>query len=188
MATKMESTFTGLFDQAVEAMGESMKAGVKFQEDLARWWSDVLDQNGAAQDWQKHTRAMVSEMVPAAQKNAEEWMRLMEENYRRSMELFRKAFDSSSMTPPSSPTDMQARTQQLWEASIEVIRQNAQAMAQANSRMMQIWSDIMRRNMNGFRAAERATERAAERATRTVASAAKSAAAVSARAASAVGK
>jgi hypothetical protein len=172
MPTKTETQFTGLFDQAVESFGESMKVGVKFQEDLAKWWADALEQTGPMQNWHKRTRAMVSEVVPAAQKNAEEWMRIMEDNYRRSIDLMRRAFEPTQST---NPAEMQARTRELWEASLEVIRNNAQAMAQANVRMMELWSDILRRNMDGVRAAGRTMASAAGRAASVAAGAARSA-------------
>src|SRR3974390_3496131 len=72
MATKtMESNFTGMFDQAMQAFNETFKAGVKMQEDIAKWWADTLDQTGPAQDWQRRTRAILNDAIPATQKNAE---------------------------------------------------------------------------------------------------------------------
>ena len=61
MATKTADRASGLFDQAVSTFGDAMKAGVKIQEDIGKWWSDALDQSGPAMEWQKRSRAIVQE-------------------------------------------------------------------------------------------------------------------------------
>jgi hypothetical protein len=145
MTTKAETRMTNLFDQAVQTFGDALKAGVKMQEEITRWWSDVMEQ-GPAQEWQKRSRAIVSETIPAAQKNAEEWMRVFEQNYRRSMDLFKKAMDTDQ---PTGVAELQSKTQELWEASMEVIKDNAQAAAQANVKMMETFAEILKKNFNG---------------------------------------
>jgi len=146
MTTAADFKMTSLFDQAVQTCGDAIKASVKIQEDVARWWGDVLDQGGAMQAWQKRSRAIMSEAIPAAQKNAEEWLRLMEQNYRRGMDLLKKALEPEQA---GSATDVRARTQELWEAAMEAVRDSTQAMAQANMKMMEQWAEILRKNMNG---------------------------------------
>ena len=49
MATKTldPTNFTGLFDQAMQAFNETFKAGVKMQEDIANWWSEMLNSDAA---------------------------------------------------------------------------------------------------------------------------------------------
>jgi hypothetical protein len=143
--TTSETSVTSLFDQAVQTCGEAMKAGVKIQEDMARWWSEALEQGGAMQAWQKRSRAILSEAIPAAQKNAEEWLRVIEQNYRRGMELLKKALESEQ---GGAPTDIRTRTQELWEHALGAFRDSAQAMAQANVKMMEQWAEIVRKNMN----------------------------------------
>jgi hypothetical protein len=145
MTAKAETRMTSLFDQAVQTFGDAMKAGVKIQEEIGRWWSDVIDQGGPVTEWQKRSRAMVCDAIPAAQRNAEEFMKVLEQNYRRSLDLLKKAVD----TEPGSTTDVQAKTQELWDASVEVVRDNAQAMAQVNVKMMEAWAELLKKNMNG---------------------------------------
>lgn len=146
MTTAPENSVTNLFDQAVQTCSEAMKAGVKVQEDMARWWSEAFEQSGAMQAWQKRSRAMLSEAIPAAQKNAEEWLRVIEQNYRRGMELVKKAFESEQA---NAPADVRMRTQELWEQTLGVFRDSTQAMAQANVKMMEQWAQILRKNVNG---------------------------------------
>ncbi|HEX2973861.1 MAG TPA: hypothetical protein VHP11_16125, partial [Tepidisphaeraceae bacterium] len=109
-------------------------------------WTEMLEQGGAMQTWQKRSRAMINEAIPTAQKNAEEWLRMIEENYRRAMDLMKKAVEPEQA---GAGVDVRARTQELWEASMEAMRDTAQKMAQTNVKMMEQWAEILRKNTNG---------------------------------------
>jgi len=141
-ATATKDGVSGLFDQAVTTFGDALKAGVKIQEEVGKWWSDALEQAGPVTEWQKKSRAMVSEAIPAAQKNAEEWLKLVEQNYKRSMTLLKKAFETNA-----DPAEIRAKTQQLWEESMELIRDNAQAMADANKKVLELWAGMLKKNV-----------------------------------------
>jgi len=141
---QVQSEAASVFEQAVQTFGDAIKAGVKIQEDVARWWTDVFDQAGAAQTWQKRSRAIVNETIPAVQKTAEEWLRVIEQNYRRSIELFKMAMDSEQT---GAGTAARNKNQELWEASLQFVRDSAQSLAQTNVKVMEQWSDILRKNM-----------------------------------------
>jgi hypothetical protein len=132
---------SGVFDEAVETFNEAVKAGAKVQDEIGKWWSDALDKAGPAEDWQKKSKAVFSEAIPAAQKNGEEWLKLVEQNYKRSLGLFKKAWD---VQPSRDPAVLRAKSQELWEASLELVRDNAQAVAQANVKLMEIWGRVLR--------------------------------------------
>jgi hypothetical protein len=136
-ATK-ESCASGLFDQAFQTFGDALKSSVKIQEEVGKWWSDTLDQAGPVNEWQKKSRALVSEAIPAAQKNTEEWLKLVEQNYRRSAALFKKAFETNG-----DAADVRAKTKELWEESMELVRENAKALADANKKMLELWAGIL---------------------------------------------
>ena len=143
MATKTESAARacGPFDEAVATFNDAVKVGVKAQEEIGRWWSDALAQaGGGGEQWQKQSKAVFADAIPAAQKNAEEWLKLLDQNYKRSLALFKKAWE----VQPADAAEMRAKSQQLWEASLELVRDNAQAMAQANVKMMEVWGRVMR--------------------------------------------
>jgi hypothetical protein len=142
---RTEAGVTGLFDQAVSTFGDALKAGVKIQEEVGKFWTDALDQGSPVQEWQKRSRALVAEAIPTAQRSAEEWLKLVERNYQKSMVLMKKAFESDQM----DPNELRARAQELWEESLELVRDNAQAMAQANVKMLEIWAGLLKKNVNG---------------------------------------
>lgn len=161
--SRMEADVMQYFDGALNAFGDAMKSGVKAQEDMVKWWSNALNGGGPLTDWQKRSRAMLDEAVPAAQRNAEEWMKTVEQNYRRSMELFRKAVDQDQS---GAVSNLRERTHKLWEESLSVVKENTEAMVQANVRMMELWTDMVRRNVEqgeaAFRSATAATAAAAK--------------------------
>ena len=160
MATVTETPYAGLFDQAVQTFGETLKAAVKGQEQIVNYWSDVLTKTGANTDFQKKSRAFFNDAMPAAQKNAEEWVKLLEHNYRRSIELLKKACEPANVHVAG---DVQAKLQGLWEQSVELVRENTHAMTQANLKVLELWADLLRQN--GTAAVHAATHTAHKAAT-----------------------
>ena len=141
MATKApEAAVNGLVDEALGTFNDAVKAGVKVQEEIGKWWSDALEQAGPADQWQKKSRAIISEAIPAAQKNAEEWLKLVEQNYKRSLGLLKKAWETDA-----DASTMRAKTQELWESSLELVRDNTQAVAQANIKMLEVWAGLLQK-------------------------------------------
>ena len=135
----------GFFDEAVESFNDAVKAGVKVQEEIGKWWSDALEQRNPTDEWQRRSKAMLGQAIPAVQKNAEEWLKLIDQNYKRSLTLLKKAWE----TEPADAASARARTQQIWESTLDLVRDNAQAIAQANVKMMEVWSGMLRQNAAG---------------------------------------
>lgn len=157
MNATVESTMTGLFDQAVRSFGDAIKAGVKMQEDATRWWSDTLEKSSPLADWQKRSLAGVKEAIPVAQKNAEEFLRLVEGNYRKSVDLLKRAFETRDA---DTIADLQGRIQELWEGSMKMVKEAAQTVAQNNVKMMEFYAELLRKNMEGAAAAAKVVPQA----------------------------
>ena len=143
MSATCEAQFTGLFDQAVQTFGDALKAQVKVQEQIASFWSDALGKATPGPEWQKKQRALFGEVIPAAQKNAEEWFKLSEQNYRKSADLLKKAFECGGN---GTAKELQEKTQSLWESSLELIKENVQAVAKTNAKVMELWSEVLKQN------------------------------------------
>ncbi len=146
MVAKPQRIVTELFEQAVDTFDAAVKAGVKLQEEAAKWWSDVLSEAGTAQDWQKKMQAAMAEAIPTAQKNAEEGLKVLDQSTRSGLELMKRAFEAGQS---ESIAQAQAKAQELWEASLTAMRKNAQAVVQANARAMESWAAFARRNADG---------------------------------------
>jgi hypothetical protein len=154
MAVKTEKIMTELMDQAVETFDAAMKTGLKMQEEATKWWSDTLGELASSKDWQDRMQTAAKEAIPMARQNAEETLRLIDENTRTSLDLLKKAFESAQ---PDSLAEAQARTQELWEASLAALRKNAQAVVQANSRALESFSAFAKKNFDGKKAPAAAT-------------------------------
>jgi hypothetical protein len=156
MSTKIDSDVTQVLDGAFNAFSDAMKAGVQAQEEFARFWSSALNGNSSPLgDWQKRTKQMFDETVPAVQKQAGEYLKLIEQNYRRSVDLFKKAIDGDQNG--NSPVgNLRDRTRKLWDESVAVVKENSQAMAQANVKVLELWTDILRKNLEQGEAAIKA--------------------------------
>jgi len=145
MPAEMGQKITGLFDQAVQAFSDSMKAGVKVQQDIAKFWMDNL-QHGSIPDMQKKSQAIFSDILPVAQQYGEVCCKLMESNYRRGSELLTKAFNADNN---GGNLDVQAKTRELWDASLDAMRDNTQAVADSNLRVIQAWSEAIEKECCG---------------------------------------
>jgi hypothetical protein len=146
MSDKTKTPGTDLFEQAVEKYEQALKTGVRLQEECGKWWADAFKQTAGPQDWQKAAASMLNEVFPAAHKNVEETLRLMEQNSRASLDLLKKATETFQST---SVADAQARVQKLWQTSLDLLQQNAQAMTQSNARLVETWTQFARKKTDG---------------------------------------
>lgn len=151
MATQTQPNVGHLFDQAFQAFNDTLKAGVKIQEDVGRWWTDAFEQALPKNEWQKKTGGLFGEAIPAAQRSAEECLKLLEANYRRSTVLLKKAFE----VEPAETADLRARTEQLWRESFELVKENAEAVVQANLKLIELWSGVVKKNVGNGKAAKK---------------------------------
>jgi hypothetical protein len=147
MAARNGAAFSEFFEQAADTFTGALKASAKFQEDVTRWWAGAVGTNGSDpfQDWQKRSQAMWTKAMPAAQKNVDEYLRLFDQSYRTSIDLMKKAMEAGRS---GSLTETQAKSRQVLEESMEALRDNAKAMAEANMRAVQAWADLIRNGVD----------------------------------------
>jgi hypothetical protein len=132
-----------LYEKAAETCFQSMKDGLKMQEQFAeRWFKSVKDVHGC-EDWSAKLEKAAAEVAEQAQKNADEAVHLMEEGAKDGMDLFNKAIELGGI---ATPGEAQVKVQQLWQESISVLNKNAKAVVQANSKMLQGWSEMAKEN------------------------------------------
>lgn len=146
MEVKQQKMVAEMCEQAMDTFNGAFKAGVKMQEEMSKWWTDMVSESSPIQDWQKRAQTIWTDAIPLAQKTAEEGMKVIDQNYRNSLDLLKKAFDTAQS---DSLADAREKIQALWEASLGTLRTNAQAMVQANARAMETWSEFVRKNFDG---------------------------------------
>lgn len=141
-----DKTMTDMADTAMKNYEQAVRAGLKMQEEAGKWWSSVFTQTGLGEDWQKrfgNVSAMTSEFVPLAQKRMEAMMDLMQKNSRTTTELMKKAVDAAQAP---AIAESQAKWMDFWTSSIGAIRSNTEAMTQINSKALDAWMNVLRKN------------------------------------------
>lgn len=128
-----------LFDQAIEMYEASLKAGVKAQEDATKFMTEAVESVAKPADVQAQMDKFVGEIVPTAQKNFDEAVKLMNKNTESCMGLMKKAYDAGQC---KSIDQVQAKTKDLWEASLTSMKANTQAIIDANAKMLKTWADL----------------------------------------------
>lgn len=144
----MSTTTAGaneLFSQAIETFETAIRTGVKMQEEYARWFTHMLGDVGSPQQWQSKGQTIIGESMQMAQKNFDEAIRMMNENTRTGLELMQRAFEARQV---SSTSDAQARTREIWETALGALRNNTEAVVQANSRMLETWAELAKKLRN----------------------------------------
>lgn len=134
---------TDLYDQAMKSYEQALKTGVKMQEESAKYFSNLVNQNTSPQDWQKRMKSVTDEFIPQTQKSVEEGVKLIEQTTRTSIELLKKAVATGQ---PTSMQDAQAKFLGLWEASLNAMRDTAVSVTQANNKAIESWVSYARKN------------------------------------------
>lgn len=186
MKGKMQNNFSEMVEQAMEAFDTALKTGVKMQEEASKFWGGMLGETNSMQELQERMRMMMMDTMPTTQRNIEQYMKMLDKTYHSSMELLKKAFET---TQSGSMMEAQAKAQELWEATLAALRNNAQAMVQINARAMETWAqfahkekDMAEQGAEAMASAARSTSQAVHSATRSASQAAHAAAAHAARA------
>jgi hypothetical protein len=129
------SEVSKMFDQAFRALGDSVKVAMKAQEDTVQFWSQAVSKANPVQ-------AVAGEWIPTAQKNAEEYLRLLESSYRRNADLLKKVVQNQN---GDEGIGMEKRASDWLQASIAVARDNAQDLASTNLRVAQAWTEVFKK-------------------------------------------
>jgi len=153
MATATERLGTDLMKQAMESFSGAMRTGLKMQEEAAQWWMGALGDVGSPLGLQKKAQELMSSAVPMFQNNAQECLKVLDQNSRNSLDLLKKGFE---VAQSESVAEVQAKLREMWERSLAEVRSNVQSVVQLNSRIMQTCSDFLSKEpLNGKEAASK---------------------------------
>lgn len=130
------------FRQAIDMFQNSMKAGLQFQQESTRRFTDMLSEFTPSHDWRKASQDMLDEMIRASQTSFDEAVRAMNQGAKSGVELLQKAMEA---LPSGSVEESQGKFRELTEATLTAMRTNTQAAVQANSQMIEAWSEFAKR-------------------------------------------
>ena len=134
-----------LFRQATKAWETAAEAGVKMQEECAKWVRQMFCESSTLNDWVEKGQKVMSEAVAKSQENVDEAIRLMNQQAEASLKLIQKALE---VRDTESPGDDPQKLTDWWQAALDTMRTNNQAVLRANSRILSTWSE-MARKVNG---------------------------------------
>ncbi len=134
-----------LFRQAMKAWETAAEAGVKMQEECASWVRQMFCQSSTLTDWFEKGQKAVSEAMAKSQENVDEAISLMNQQAEASLKLVHKALE---VRDGETPSDGPKKLTDWWQAALETMRINNQAVLKANSRILGTWSE-MARKVNG---------------------------------------
>ena len=147
MSEKAKAPGSEMFDQAIKNYEQTLRAGLKLQEETARWWTNVLSQASSVQDWQDRVKSATDEVINPTQKRIEEYLGLIERSNRASLDLVKKAMEAGRS---SNPSEVQAKVMEFCEASLGILKSNAQAVAEINTKMVESWVNFVKKNAVEF--------------------------------------
>jgi hypothetical protein len=134
-----------LFRQAMKAWATAAEAGVKMQEECASWVRQMFCESSALSDWCDNGQKLMAEAIAQSQENVNEAIGLMNQQAEASLKLVQRALevrdDETVADGPKKLTDW-------WQAALETMRINNQAVLKVNSRILSTWSE-MARKVNG---------------------------------------
>jgi hypothetical protein len=134
-----------LFRQATRAWQSAAEAGVKMQEECAQWVRQIFCESSTLTDWYEKGQKVMHEAIAQSQENVDEAIHLMNQQAESSLKLIQKALE---VRDAETPADAPAKLTGWWQAALETMRVNNQAVLKANSRILSTWSD-MARKVNG---------------------------------------
>jgi hypothetical protein len=137
MAESPSNEAAELYRQATEQFEAAVKASVKIQEETFKLFLDLWTDSQTPSEWRQRAQAAMGRLVPAARANLEEAARLVSRNAKASLELVEKAFQAGS------PAEAQAAARACWETMFAALRDNAQALLDANARAVQSWTETI---------------------------------------------
>jgi len=134
-----------LMDQVVDTFKDAVESGVKIQSNMARWWSDVMGQEGLGHCWHNSATQMLQAAGPSVKENAQQYLRLMDQGCQSARDLLRKAIDSAEYR---LAMDAPFKAQELWFSALNIMRENLGNMTRATAQTLNHWAEICRQNIH----------------------------------------
>ncbi len=132
MATQTKDFVSGVFKQAGECFNQTMRTGIEFQEEAAKFWSDAFGRN--FDQFRTQFDKVANDAVPAAKENLERFHDLFDGQAQESLDTLRKAFDVGQDFKVPNMVD---QTADVWRKSFDVMRSNVDKLTKANVDMFE---------------------------------------------------
>lgn len=139
---------TDMFEQATKTYEQLLKSGIKLQQDSTKWWSNAIA-DVASPDIQKRMKSVTDELIPQAQKNIDDWVKIAQEYTRTCTDLMKKG---TAVSQSASLQEAQTKALGLWESSLNAACNMTQTVTQANTKALESWMDYVKKTGEAPRA------------------------------------
>ena len=136
MTDKAKYPESELFDQAWKSYDQALRTGLKIQEDAGKCFTKMLNQAASPEELHKQVASMANDFIPATQKSLDDYLALLEQNSRASVDLMKKGVDAAQTT---NLADTQGKLVEFCEASLRSLKANAQAVVDVNTKAIDSW-------------------------------------------------
>jgi len=127
---------------------QTIRLGLKLQEETARWWSNVLHQSPAVPEWQRAMESWASlaaDAIPATQKRAEEMVEVVDKANRQAMELMKQSIE---VVQCSNERDRYSKAFELWSDTLKAGRSNAEQVVAVGNKAIDSWMGYVRKQVD----------------------------------------
>lgn len=138
----MTDMFKGLSDN----FADTMKAGLKFHEDTARFWFDMNSKN--FEQFRNRFEQITDEFVPFSKRNMDRFHTLFDEQAKKSLDLLKQSYE---MGQTGNANELCDRLFNLWKSSFETLRESVDNVAKANSDIFRNMTEVVNTNGTGQR-------------------------------------
>jgi len=132
-------------DKAMKNFEHALRTGVKLQEEAAHYWTSILNHTASAHDWQKQVANfsnVANGFMPAAQKQMEGVLGLLEKNSRTGADLMKKAVDAVQ-TP--NLAESQTKWLEFYTSSLGAVRSTTEALTEMNAQAIDSCINFLRK-------------------------------------------
>ena len=144
MATATQ-TGEDLVRQAICAWESAVDSSVKIQEECTQWARQMVCNSNMLTEWCNKGQTVRDELMAKSQESIDDMMRVMNCNAESGVKLMQKMIDAR---PGEVNPDAQLNLAKWWESAFEAMQANANAVLQANGRILSNWSELSRK-VNG---------------------------------------
>lgn len=149
MTTDTKEFATDMFHQAADSFKKTMEAGIKVQEQFTKMWMVPMTMPSNFEDMRKRGEKISTDYVSLMEKNMQQIQRSFDEQSKTTMDLMKKAFDAAK---GQNPSEIQNRSQELFQSSMDSVKNFTDTLVKTNTQIMENWSNLMGSAFNGHQA------------------------------------
>lgn len=131
-----------LLDRTAKVYFETIKKGLKTQEDLAARWLDLCGKTDGGEYVPQAFKHAMKEAIPVVERQSEEALKMVETGTRRGLDLLAEALESGHI---ATAGDTESKLEKLWQHSLDAMRETAGVIVRTNTQMMEAWTGVVKK-------------------------------------------